>query len=151
MIVIFLTLISIFNVGFGLWVMLDPVQVMEMMLTWQTPENPLLPDREAIQPATIGEFRALLGGLILSLGLVTLRCLWSPSYAIWLQPLAWCFLGLALARFSSLMIDGVSTYTIVVASIEVVTAWALGVHAQRLLSGGVEMEEELEEEEVEDY
>ena len=150
MIVIFLTLISIFNVGFGLWVMLDPVQVMEMMLTWQSPD-PVQLSSDMVQPATIGEFRALLGGLILSLGLVTLRCLWSPSYAIWLQPLAWCFLGLALARFSSLMLDGISTYTIVAASIEVVTAWALGVHAQRLLSGGVEMEEELEEEEVEDY
>lgn len=150
MIVIFLTLISIFNVGFGLWVMLDPVQVMEMMLTWQSPD-PVQLSSDMVQPATIGEFRALLGGLILSLGLVTLRCLWSPSYAVWLQPLAWCFLGLALARFSSLMLDGISTYTIVAASIEVVTAWALGVHAQRLLSGGVDMEEELEEEEVEDY
>ena len=150
MIVIFLTLISIFNVGFGLWVMLDPVQVMEMMLTWQSPD-PVQLSSDMVQPATIGEFRALLGGLILSLGLVTLRCLWSPAYAIWLQPLAWCFLGLALARFSSLMLDGISTYTIVAASIEVVTAWALGVHAQRLLSGGVEMEEEFEEEEVEDY
>lgn len=151
MIVIFLTLVSIFNVGFGLWVMLDPVQVMEMMLIWQTPGNPVLPDPEAIQPATIGEFRALLGGLIMSLGLVTLRCLWSPSYAVWLQPLAWCFLGLALARFSSLMLDGISTYTIVAATVEVATAWTLGVHAQRMQSGTADLEDEFEEEEVEDY
>jgi hypothetical protein len=151
MIIIFLTLVSLFNVGFGLWVMLDPVQVMEMMLTWQTPGTAVLPDRDLIQPATIGEFRALLGGLILALGLVTLRCLRSPEYAIWLQPLAWVFLGLALARFSSLMLDGISTYTIVAASIEVATAWALGVQAQRLQSMGELPEEEFEEEELEEY
>ena len=127
--------------------MIDPVTVMEWMLEMQ---NSALPDRGEIQPATLGEFRALLGGLVLALGLVTLRSLWSPAYAQWMQPLAWCFLGLALARFSSLLLDGVSNYTIIAASAEVVTAWMLGVHAQRLQSSGEQDDIELSEEELEE-
>ena len=127
--------------------MIDPVQVMLWMLEMQ---NSAVPPVDAIQPATKGEFRAVLGGLVMTLGLVTLRCLWSPIYAAWLQPLAWCFLGLALGRFSSLLLDGISNYTIVAASAEVATSWMLGVHAQRLLTGQEHEDEELEEEEFEE-
>ena len=148
MVVIFLAGISIFNVAFGLWVMVDPIAVMAWMLEMQ---NSSIPNRGEIQPATLGEFRALLGGLVLALGLVTLRSLWSPSYAAWLQPLAWCFLGLVLARFSSLLIDGVSNYTIIAASAEVATAWMLGVHAQRLQSNDEQPDLDLTEEELEEY
>ncbi len=141
-----LAIISVFNIGFGLWAMFDPLHAMEWMLNWQ---NSATPDGGAIQPATIGEFRAIFGGLILALGMVTLRCLWSPSYAAWLQPLAWCYLGLALARLSSLLLDGISNYTMICASVEVAAAWMLGVHAQRMQAFAEE--EELEEEELEEY
>ncbi|NCF55168.1 MAG: DUF4345 domain-containing protein [Planctomycetia bacterium] len=148
MIVLFLTIISVFNVGFGVWALVNPPQVMEMMLEWQ---GSLSTSLDGVLPATTGEFRAVFGGMFLMLGLTTLRALWSPRYAEWLQPLAWIFLGLALARFSSLIVEGFATYTIVAGTIEVATAWMLGVHAQRLLQLREEGDDHLEEEHEEEY
>jgi len=88
-----------------------------------------------------------MGGLVTMLGVVTVRALWNPIYATWLQPLAWCYLGTALARASSLLLDGgsFSRYTIICVAIEGSTALLLGIHCQRLLRE--QEQEQLEDEE----
>lgn len=132
--------ISLGNLGFGAWMMVDPSGVIEWMMRIQESD----PYTGAFSPASLGEFRAY-SGLIMMLGVVTLRALWNPIYAAWLQPLAWCFLGISLARMSSLILDGeFSRYTFVTGLVEATVAFLLGVHAQR-------MQQELEQEELEDF
>lgn len=134
-----LAVIAIFNIGFGIWMMADPVGVIAWMLEIQGSGA----YEGELSLASLGEFRAL-SGLITMLGVVTLRALWSPEFASWLQPLAWCFLGISLARFSSLLMDGgFSQYTFAMGSLEAATAWLLGVHCQR-------MQRELNEAEIDD-
>ena len=136
-----LLLVALGNIGFGAWVMIEPRMVFDQMLEWQGSE----PYSGELSAASLGEIRALLGGLVTMLGVVTVRALWNPIYATWLQPLAWCYLGTALARASSLLLDGNSfaRYTIICVAIEGSTALLLGVHCQRLLR-------EQDEEDLED-
>ena len=140
-----LLLVALFNIGFGVWVMIEPRMVIDQMLEWQG-SGPYLGE---LTPATLGEMRAWLGGLITMLGVVTLRALWNPRYASWLQPLAWCYLGTSLARASSLILDSgsFSRYTLLCASVEGATALLLGVHAQRMERQAEELDEDYDEDE----
>ena len=137
-----LVAISLVNIGSGAWMMFDPYWVIEWVLNFQGSE----PYTGTLEPASLGEFRAL-SGLVTMLGVVTLRALWSPNYASWLQPLAWCFLGISLARLSSLILDGFSIYTLVGGILEATVAFLLGVHSQRMQQ---KMDEEDEDEDFED-
>jgi hypothetical protein len=58
--------------------------------------------------------------------------------------LAWCYLGTALARASSYLLDGgsFSRYTFICVAIEGSTALLLGIHCQRLLREHEELEDE---------
>ena len=143
-----LAVIAVINIGGGLWMMVDPPGVIEWFLQVQ---GSGAYDGE-LSLATLGEFRAL-SGLIIMLGVVVLRALWSLEFAAWLQPLAWCFLGTSLARLSSLLIDGgFSQYTFAMGLLEAITAWLLGIHSQRqLLALEEEEDEEDEEYDDEDY
>ena len=141
-----LAVIAVLNIGGGLWMMVDPPGVIEWFL--QVQESGAY-DGE-LSRATLGEFRAL-SGLIVMLGVVVLRALWSLEFAAWLQPLAWCFLGISLARLSSLLLDGVSPYTFGMGLLEAATAWLLGIHSQRqLLALEEEDDEEYDDEEDEE-
>jgi hypothetical protein len=144
-----LLLIALGNIGFGIWVMIEPRMVIDQMLEWQGSE----PYSGVLSSASLGEMRALMGGLVAMLGVVTLRALWNPAYAAWLQPMAWCYLGTALARGSSLFLDGgsYSRYTIISAAIEGGTALLLGVHSQRMLREAEQEFEEDDEEYDEEY
>ena len=127
------------NIGFGAWMMFDPYGVLNWMLEFQGSDR----YQGTLQPASLGEFRAL-SGLVTMLGVITLRALWTPIYSSWLQPLAWCFLGVSLARLSSLFIDGsFSIYTFVAGLVEATFAFLLGIHSQR-------MQRELDEEEIDE-
>jgi len=137
-----LTLVSLFNIGFGIWVLIEPRFVIDQLLYWQGSD----PYGGNLTPGSFGEMRAMFGGLVLMFGVVTLRALWNPAYAAWLQPLAWCLLGSALARASSLILDGGSRYTFIAATLEATTALLLGVHSQRMLR---EAEQEYDEDDEE--
>lgn len=134
-----LIVFGLINIGFGAWMMFDPYGVINWILQQQGSDL----YEGTFQPASLGEFRAI-SGLITMLGALTLRALWNPVYASWLQPLAWCFLGVSMARLSSLLIDGpFSIYTFVAGLTEATFAFLLGVHSQRL-------QRELDQEEIDD-
>jgi len=62
------------------------------------------------KPQAHGEIRALYGGLLMSLGVVTFVAVWKKRPA-WLAPLGFGFAGLAVGRLVSLAFDGVYPFT----------------------------------------
>ena len=72
-----LLLVALGNIGFGVWVMIEPRMVIDQMLEWQGSE----PYSGVLSAASLGEMRALMGGLVTMLGVVTVRALWNPTEA----------------------------------------------------------------------
>jgi hypothetical protein len=142
-----LAVIAVINIGGGVWMLVDPQGVISWVLEVQGSGA----YEGELSLASLGELRAV-SGLITMLGVVILRALWSLEFASWLQPLAWCFLGISLARLSSLLLEGgFSTYTFAMGLIEATTAWLLGIHSQRqLLALEEEDDEEYDDEEYEE-
>ncbi len=142
-----LAVIAVINIGGGVWMLVDPQGVISWVLEVQGSGA----YEGELSLASLGELRAV-SGLITMLGVVILRALWSLEFAAWLQPLAWCFLGISLARLSSLLLEGgFSPYTFGMGLIEATTAWLLGIHSQRqLLALEEEDDEEYDDEEDEE-
>jgi len=148
MVLILLVINSVAMIVWGAWVIISP----ESHALWllDLAEVDLTDVEEGFSssyPAMVGYYRAIFGGLILTLGVTTLSALWSYERASWLQPLAWCFLGIGLARLSGpILIDEFNLFILGEGAGECLIALLLGIHAQRLLADAY-LEDEDEEEE----
>lgn len=97
------------NVLFGLYALAMPAGVAEMA-GWAI-----------LEPRGAGELRAVYGGLVGALG-VMLAIAWRRRDGSWYEALALGFAGLTLGRLVSLVADGFSTYTVIAAVFEALTA-----------------------------
>ncbi|MEM7245900.1 MAG: DUF4345 family protein [Acidobacteriota bacterium] len=95
---VLVVLLSVINVGFGLLGLVSPKRVGELV------------DLSPLNPSAHGELRAVFGGLLVALGVITVRALQQGDAGV-LQAVGWGFLGLAVGRLISLALDGVTTYT----------------------------------------
>jgi len=148
MVLILLVIVSVAEIAWGVWATFSPESQILWLLDFQGVDiSDLEAGFSATYPEALSDYRALLGGLTLMLGVTTLAALWSFERASWLQPLAWCFLGIGLARLSGMLLgDAYSTYALANGVGECLISLLLGIHAQRLLADEYLQDDDEEEE-----
>jgi hypothetical protein len=71
-----LTLVSLFNIGFGIWVLIEPRFVIDQLLYWQGSD----PYGGNLTPGSFGEMRAMFGGLVLMFGVMAMMVILTDGY-----------------------------------------------------------------------
>ena len=90
-------LIALANLAFGALAFIAPWRVVRIL------------DLEPGGRAAYGEIRAMYGGMLLGVGVITVMGLWRPS---WLRALSFGWAGLAAGRAVSIFMDGYALSTL---------------------------------------
>lgn len=105
----FLWLLAAFDVGFGLFALLAPERAAGGV------------GLQLADAGAHGEIRAIYGGMMLAMGLVTAGALvWNRPDWLLALGLVWC--GLVLGRLVSVIADGPARLTLVIGAVEAISA-----------------------------
>lgn len=115
-----LTLVGAGNAVFGVWGLIRPAATASM-LGLQVPGS-----------QGLGEVRAVYGGLVLMVGLLTLTAAWRDTGAATLRALSVLFAGLVLGRVLSVVLDGPAAATLAAGAFEAFSAALLASGASQV-------------------